>query len=451
MSKPATTPKQNFLQTMLIVTTLFLGYQLFFGPKNQSPTQSKPSAQILAEMRKQNSQLLDQTINRTYSDLEHRVDEEVRTKVLTPAQAKLAKLEGAILVADAELKAGLNWNETQRVRMAYYRLDSLSRQYAKDQDWTQTQFQVPPTAVRPERFAWSSWSGAALYERVVDTLKERNKTDLIWGIFPGGHSVINGLVHLTGAIPSFSYWFAALLLAIVVRAIIYPLAQRQLMWSRQMSQLTPLMKEIKDKYTGQEQQVKVMELYKEYGINPMAGCLPAFVQMPLFLFVYQCMVHYQFDFQNGTFLWINPATSLSSNGFFGKDLGHQDYLLIILYAISMVISTLLAPVSDPTQAKQQRIIGIAFAVIFPVFMLSGAFPVVSAFVLYWTFTNILATAQSLRAYRLPMPPLVKVNTPTGGVYPGGFMGMKPDGAPNGKVNGQHKTGTPAKHKPKKRK
>ena len=90
--------------------------------------------------------------------------------------------------------------------------------------------------------------------------------------------------------------------------------------------------------------------------------------------------------------------------------------------------------------------------LFTFFMFTGAFPTPAAFVLYWVFTNLLATAQSLRAYRMPMPPLEKVNTKAGGVFP---MPPFSDPKPNGKANGTYKaptaTGTPAKHKPKKRK
>ena len=78
----------------------------------------------------------------------------------------------------------------------------------------------------------------------------------------------------------------------------------------------------------------------------------------------------------------------------------------------------------------------------------------SAFVLYWTMSNILATIQSLMIYRTPMPPLVKVNTAVGGVYPT-EPGMNGNGKTRGAAGpigpGVPKTGTPAKHKPKKRK
>jgi YidC/Oxa1 family membrane protein insertase len=449
---PQPTPKQNFLQTMLIVATVFLAWNLFFGQGRSQPQQAPQTMQqVLEKLRDDNRKLLDLTAAHDLGELEKKVDEQEKAGKLTKDDASQLRLEGAILTADTQLKAGLKWDETQRIRMAFYKLDALSNKLAEQPLWTKATFEVPPAAYKPERFPWTSWTGQSLYAHVVDTLQQRNRTDLVWGIIPGGHAFIDFLVHLTGAIPSFSYWFAALLLAVCVRALIYPLSQKQLMWSRQMSQLVPLTKEIKEKYTGQEQQVKIMELYKEYGMNPMAGCFPALIQMPLFLFVYQCMVHYQFDFQKGTFLWINHANSVATKGFIANDLGHMDLILVIIYAVSMVISTLLAPVSDPTQVKQQRMIGLSVAIIFPVFMFTGAIPIVAAFVLYWTFTNILATAQSLRAYRLPLPPLVKVNTPAGGVYPGGIPTVKGNGKMNGKVIEQNKTGAPAKHKPKKRK
>jgi membrane protein insertase Oxa1/YidC/SpoIIIJ len=132
--------------------------------------------------------------------------------------------------------------------------------------------------------------------------------------------------------------------------------------------------------------------------------------------------------------------------------------------------------------KQQRMMTISITGMFAVFMFFWPLP--SAFVLYWTFTNILSTAQSLRAYRRAMPPLEKVNAAGGGVYPKSGLGGKwmkimedmqhqaaaqqqkaPEGG-NGKggdslsrkpgsgqviSNGEVKTGAPAKHKPKKRK
>jgi YidC/Oxa1 family membrane protein insertase len=465
MARSAPNPKQNFIQTLLLMVTVFLGMQLFCNRPEATETRTRD--QIYESLKTMNRQIRDVSIAQEQGKFQNKVNEELQAKKLDAKEAEKLKFEAAILVADTQLKAGMIRNETQRIRNAHMALDALNRKEAANPNWTETSFAIPPAERQPQRFGWSSWKGPELYNKVVSELSTRNKSDLVWGFLPGGYAFIDFLVKITGAIPGFSYWFAAFLLAFVVRAIVYPLSQKQLMWGRQMSQLGPMMKEIREKYQGQEQQAKIMELYQEYGINPMAGCGPALVQMPLFIFVYQCMLHYQFEFQKGVFAWINPGLSKATNGFIAPNLGQVDTILIIIYGISLSITTMLTPVNDPTQVKQQRLIGLSFAILLPIFMLLGFFPVPAAFVLYWTFTNVLATAQSLRAYRLPMEPIVKKNTKAGGTYPqqGGFFAKLQEQArkaqeeqerqkgggtsTNGTLNG--KTGTPAKHKPKKRK
>ncbi len=475
MARTAPTPKQNFLQTLLLMSCVFLGFNLLCNRPQQPETRNRD--QILKSMREMNRQIRDISIAQgEQGKFQNKVNEDLKLKKIDEKTANRLKFEAAILVADTQLKAGMIRKESQRIRNAFMALDTLNRQNAANPEWQNLVVEIQPTEREPERFGWTSWKGPDLYNKVVTELTAKNKTDFVWGFLPGGYAFIDFLVGITGKVPGFSYWFAALLLALVVRAIIYPLAQKQLMWGRKMSQLGPMMKDIKEKYPVQsEQQVKIMELYREYGVNPMAGCGPALVQMPLFLFVYQCMLHYQFEFQNGTFAWINPGTSAATKGFIAPNLGQVDVILIILYGISLCATTLLQPVNDPTQVKQQRLIGLSFAILMPIFMLLGFFPVPAAFVLYWTFTNLLATAQSLRAYRLPMDPLVKVNTKAGGTYPGGGGGFwanlqdqarqaqemkdsqngqsKNGQSKNGSLNGSTggSTGTPAKHKPKKRK
>jgi YidC/Oxa1 family membrane protein insertase len=118
--------------------------------------------------------------------------------------------------------------------------------------------------------------------------------------------------------------------------------------------------------------------------------------------------------------------------------------LILIYGISMVVTSLLTPVSDPSNAKQSRLLGVGLSVFFGIVMFF--WPVPSAFVLYWVFTNILATAQSLWAYRLPLPPLQKKNTPTGGIF-----SAQAASSTGPLTAGPRKTGVPQRHKPKKKK
>jgi YidC/Oxa1 family membrane protein insertase len=415
-----------------------------------------------------NVETKDVTAANLKSKYEGLLDKAVNEKGLSADEATSKKHEAAVLVANTQFRAGLMRNDTQRIRTAYNTLWPFQKSLKDTPAWKDAKFTAAPDSRYPEVPQTSS--GQELFEKTSEVISARNKKELIWGFMPGGYQAIDALVHMTGAVPSFSYAFGAFLLALVVRLIVFPFTQKTIMHSRMMSQLAPLTKDLKEKYgtDAQQLQLKTMELYKEYGLNPMAGCAPAFVQMPLFLTVYQAMLLYQFEFQKGTFLWINDATSKATNGFIAPNLGSQDAILIIIYGISMIISQFLTPVSDPSQVKQMRLMGVGISVMFTFFMFTGAFPVVSGFVLYWTFTNILATFQSLRAYRLPLPPLQKVNTIHGGTIPPNDspfgkwlknMTPPPGGTPGdaknipnkGKtdIKTSTKTGKPQQHKPKK--
>ncbi|CAN5729897.1 hypothetical protein BH11ARM2_BH11ARM2_31060 [soil metagenome] len=478
MAKPAR-PKGNFLQTALLMAAIFIGMQLLFPNKgNQGTTYGNQQVETPAQMRTAlldaDAKLNDVSANRLLQAYNGAIDSQVKENKLTEANAQARKIEAAVIAADAQYKAGIARNDTSRMRNAYHTLVGFQNRYQNSPEW-QREYGVPDTT-QDQRFGWSAWTGESLYQKVVDSISERGKHDLIWGFIPGGYSLVDGLVRLTGANPSLSYALAALFLAFLVRAAVFPLAQKQIMAGRYMAQLVPLLNDIKKQYEGDQPTIqrKTMELYSEYGVNPVAGCLPAFVQVPLFLTVYQCMLLYQFEFQKGTFLWVNPNTAKLAPGLIAPNLGQLDPALIIVYGIMMVISTLMTPVSDPTQIKQQRLMGIGMSIIFPVGMLFGLFPVPGAFVLYWTFLLMFSSLQSYRAYRLPLAPLQKVNTPTGGVFPGVKAGASKGkwatrleemmrqtqdtqtatgngGGPSAPSTGEFKTGTPIKHKPKKRK
>jgi YidC/Oxa1 family membrane protein insertase len=483
--------KPNNSNLILIFGVLWLAGLLYF--QTRQDTGPKPTVdQLYAMLLKDNAQRLDASIVPVRQQYDAAVDDLVKAKKLTAAEGEEKKIGSAILVADTQFKAGIDSNQPGRMRDAYNTIQSLQRKYAGKPVWENVQIKVADVS-RDPKYGWSSWSGSDLYQSIVARLTKENQKELVYGLLPG-YSIIDFLVRITGAIPSFSYAFAAFFLALIVRAVVFPLSQRQLMFSRQMSQLTPLVKEIKGQYptnpSGEQNaeiQKRTMALYQEYGINPLAGCGPALIQMPLFLTVYQLMLRYQFAFQKGTFLWINPALSKASGGFIAANLGQTDYILIVIYGITMLSSTLLTPATDPSQAKQQRLMSVGVSLMFTFFMLTGQFPVVGGFVLYWVFTNLFSTAQSLRAYRLPLPPLVKVNAAGGGVYPTGGSGkfmklmeqaskmaedqkkMQDNGSSNGSakwLNGSSSngsgvgpddfkpttsTGKPVKHKPKKRK
>jgi YidC/Oxa1 family membrane protein insertase len=163
-----------------------------------------------------------------------------------------------------------------------------------------------------------------------------------------------------------------------------------------------------------------MALYKEYGLNPLAGCGSALIQMPIFMVVLAAMQLYKFEFTKGTFMWIQPGATKFLGMNLASNLGQPDQLLVIIYGVSMIVSQLLMPVTDPANIRQQRLMGLGVSIMITFGMFTYVLP--SAFTLYWVFANVLATAQALWAYKMPAPPLEKVQTVKGGVKPKpGFM------------------------------
>lgn len=441
------------MQLLLTFAVVFLGYNLISSQFNKKPD-PRSSAEILQQMQNASHFLKDATIAHThFPAFEGKLKEELEAKSITKQDHDTRLFHGRLLVAYTQYKGADRLADFNRIIPAHDALSHLKQEYSDKPVWTQ-QFPVDSTP----NYQRSSLSFDELSKLVESKSEALGRTTPVWGFFPG-YQLIDFLVRITGSVPALSYAFACLVLAFLVRLIVFPLAQKTFMHSRQMSQLTPLINEIREEYKSKgkdtkditvqnEMNQRIMGLYKEYGLNPMAGCFPAFLQMPLFLLIYQSMLHYRFEFQKGTFFWINPGAHEATNGFIAANLGQKDYILIFLYGVSMVATTLLTPVSDPSNAKQQRLMGVGMSVLFSIMMFF--WPVPSAFPLYWIFTNIFATAQSQWTYRRPLPPLQKVNASTGGMFPKGPSsgnGYIPP-SPNGK---KQSTGVPKRHKPKKKK
>ncbi|MEQ1821368.1 MAG: membrane protein insertase YidC [Fimbriimonadaceae bacterium] len=446
--------KPNFMNIIMWSLMIFLGYNLFIaGPQKQNQQyEGKTTEQMLKSIRDLNIQVKEVSIAREVPPYLKKIEND---PTLTFEQKLEKTMEARVLLCDTQLKAAVQRQDLQRVVPATDMMTNLSREFIKSPLWKQ-QFKV---GKRTDLDATGTISPEELKAKIRTEASKLGRETPVWGFFPG-YELIDFIVGLTGKIPAISYGVCCFLLALFVRGIVFPLSKKQMLWGRQMSQLTPLVNEIKEQYKPkdgkplpmekqQEMNQRVMGLYSEYGLNPMAGCWPAFLQMPLFFIIYQAMLHYRFEFEKGTFLWINESVGKATNGFLAANLGQKDYLLIVFYGISMIVTTLLTPVSDPTNAKQSRMIGLLMAVMFSIMMFF--WPVPSAFVLYWVFTNILATAQSLWIYKLPLAPLTKKNTKPGGVIPQpGGLG-KFGGQTTVKPSAEVKTGTPQMHKPKKKK
>lgn len=465
MNNQQQNPSARFLNIALFLVMGMLAYNLFILPNQQQNADKRTAAEVWKEIEKNALELKDVTVRHDLNVYLSKLRSESQKAKLPQAEINEKEMAALLFAADLELKSGLYRKQFDKqstdiafnkLSKAYETIKPKYEEFHTKEIW-QKPFPVTPAPRlgMPE----TERSFAQMYGNLVTVLSQENKTHLVWSIVPG-YNVIDFLVKMTGSNPWLSYWFAAFLLALCVRLVIWPLAHKQLMWGRQMSQLQPYTAELKEKFTDkktgqisdpQAYQAESMKLYKEYGINPLAGCGPALIQLPLFLTVYQCMNLYKFEFTKGFFLWMHPGATSFLGIPLAPNMGERDYIMIALYGITMVTATLLQPVSDPNNAKQSKLMGVGISVFFSIIMFFWPLP--SAFVIYWTFTNILSTTQSLITYRLPLPELKKVNSAAGGRYPedpsGGVFGKSKPTGPSPDFFG--KTGTPKTVKPKKKK
>jgi YidC/Oxa1 family membrane protein insertase len=195
---------------------------------------------------------------------------------------------------------------------------------------------------------------------------------------------------------------AIILLTIIVRTLIWPIHAKSTYTMKRMGLLGPMMKELQEKYKDnpQQQQMEVMKLYREYGVNPLGGCLPLFLQIPIFFGLYR-VLEYAAELRGQSFLWVNDLAAADTvTQFMGFDINP----LPIFMGLTMVAQMKLTPQPQSMDKTQQRIM-----MFMPVFFLFICYNFAAALALYWSTQNIFSIAQTwvMKLY-MPEPKLEKV-------------------------------------------
>lgn len=198
------------------------------------------------------------------------------------------------------------------------------------------------------------------------------------------HFVLEALHSLTDMAGVGSYGLAIILLTVIIKMILYPLTVKQVKSMKAMQDLSPKMKKIQEKYKDNPQvmQQKVGALYKEAGVNPLAGCLPLIIQMPILMGMYYALYNFTYPSPEAAqFLWL-PSMSESD----------PLYILPVLSAFT----TFLQQKMTTTEMNQQMKV---MMVVMPLFIgwISLTFP--SGLVLYWVTMNVVQIAQQWWMYR----------------------------------------------------
>lgn len=175
---------------------------------------------------------------------------------------------------------------------------------------------------------------------------------------------------------------------IAIKLALFPLSAAGYRSMAKMKVVTPKMTALKEKYKNEPQKLNVamMELYKTEKINPLGGCLPILIQMPIFLSLYWVL---QASVEMRGAPWMGWITDLSKPD--------PWFILPVLYAISMYITTKLSPApADPVQAKMMLFMPLLFSVMFLFFP--------SGLVLYWVVNNVLSIGQQWVINNKIVPP-----------------------------------------------
>ena len=190
-----------------------------------------------------------------------------------------------------------------------------------------------------------------------------------------------------------NYGIAIILLTIISRLIFWPLATKSYKSMNDMRKLQPLMQEIREKYKDDKAKInqETMALYRTYKVNPMGGCLPMLIQMPVFFALYR-MLYQAIELRHAPFFgWINDLSAPDRlfNFSFKIPFMTPPYgipVLTIIMGATMLLQQKLSPqAGDPTQAKMMMLMPIVFTFIFI------NFP--SGLVLYWLVSNLVSIGQ----------------------------------------------------------
>jgi YidC/Oxa1 family membrane protein insertase len=239
-------------------------------------------------------------------------------------------------------------------------------------------------AVHPERSIPGGGEAVYTYElylgpKVIDLLKELNvgaEKVVRFGWFTPIAKVLLRFVNLTHKVTK-NYGVDIIIISVLLKILFWPLTKKSYVSMKEMQKVQPEMAMLREKYKDDKTRLnrEMMDLYKRRKVNPLGGCLPMVVQIPIFFALYWALMG-SIELRHAPFIfWI-------------QDLSYRDpiYISPILMGASMVWQQKMTPtVGDPRQAKMMMIMPIVFTFLFL------SFP--SGLVIYWLVTNVLTIGQ----------------------------------------------------------
>ncbi|MBF8984425.1 membrane protein insertase YidC [Lutibacter sp. B2] len=192
-----------------------------------------------------------------------------------------------------------------------------------------------------------------------------------------------------------SYGFAIILFTLVIKFLLLPLTMHQMKSTKSMSEVQPKLKALQEKYKNDKEKlnVKTMELYKEHKVNPMGGCLPLLIQMPVLFGLFALLKN------PGEYITDPAFVAATQQGFYWiSNLSMPDTKMIlpILAAATTYISMQTANTGAVGQNQTMKTMNM----VFPLMMLWWGRTLAAGLILYWVVSNVFQIAQQ---YFMPKP------------------------------------------------
>ena len=261
-------------------------------------------------------------------------------------------------------------------------------------------FQLQPGQTYSARF--EIYAGPKLYHRLAQ-LPHNEAEVMDFGMFK---LICQFLLNFMNLLHSWlhDYGLAILALTTIIKLTLWPIQNRANRSMRQMAALSPKMQELKDKYKDDPTRMnqELMKLYKQYGINPVGGCLPMMIQIPIFFGLFK-MLGQAVELRNAKFLWVKDLSQPDTIAHLPL-LGWPVNIIPLCMAATQIWLMAMTPkTGDPTQRRVMMFTPLIFLFI--------CYNFAAALALYYTAQNLFSILQFYQNKRQPMPTLEKVAPP----------------------------------------
>lgn len=231
--------------------------------------------------------------------------------------------------------------------------------------------------------------------------------DIIAPIAKFMSGLLEAINHFTG-----NYGLTLVVFAAIIKLVLYKPTLQMYRSQKDMEKIKPKMEALKKQHADDPKKLneEIMKMYSEAGVNPLAGCLPLLVQMPIIFGILRAISSNPDTYRSAYFLWIHPGTLQGMfPTYFASSLADADLAMVLFYGFMMLLSQKFTPSQgDP----QQKAIGLYMSIFFTYMMWSMKWP--CALILYWSsfqFFSVLQQVWILKTLAQPGPTKVEIIKP----------------------------------------